>query len=398
MARKVRVAYVTNVPAPYRVGVWNHLAGDPRIDLKVFFASPREPNREWDLGRMEFEHEFLRQSCLTWRGRYIHTNPDVWGRLKAYAPDVVLTTGFNPTHLLAFLYARAHGCKHVAMTDGTLQSEAGLSGVHKALRRYVYARTQAFAGPCEGTLDLYRSYGIDDRHLFKSHLLADNEAFTAAGRVEKRYDFIVCGRLAAVKNPGFALDVCAETAVRLGRRVSLSVVGSGELEGELRRRAAQVSDRVSTDFHGFAKQGELPHRYGQARVFLFPTLWDPWGVVANEASAAGVPTLVSPHAGSAHELIQHERTGYVLDLELDAWAGAAQRLLSDPALWCAMSKRARRAVQEYTPANAACGLASAVHHALGLPVAPARPRALPAALRTWQDSVIPAEHKAPSLV
>ena len=37
---------------------------------------------------------------------------------------------------------------------------------------------------------------------------------------------------------------------------------------------------------GFARQEDLPRWYGASRVFLFPTQWDPWGVVANEACAA----------------------------------------------------------------------------------------------------------------
>lgn len=378
---KIRLAYVTNGPAPYRVPMWTQLARERQLELKVFFATEREPDRHWDLGTMDFPHEYLREFCIPWRGRFIHTNPDVWQRLNAFKPDVVLTTGFNPTHLMAFAHARAHGLRHVAMTDGTLQSEARLGTAHRVLRRHVYARTAAFAGPCEGSFDLFRSYGIGDAHLFKSHLVADNEAFVPARSLAKRFDFIVCGRLSAVKNPLFALDVGAAVARRLGRKVSLSFVGSGEMEPEIRRHAESLSDRVDTHFAGFASQADLPQRYGEARVFLFPTLWDPWGVVANEASAAGLPTLVSPHAGSARELIRHGHNGYVLDLELDAWADAASRLLSNDALWQSMSSRATQVVEEYTSVNAAQGIAAAARHAAGLPQPGWNPMILPAARR-----------------
>ena len=59
-------------------------------------------------------------------------------------------------------------------------------------------------------------------------------------------------------------------------------------------------------FHGFAAQRELPDLYRSAKVFLFPTLADVWGVVANEACAAGLPVIVSPHAGVAGELVRDD--------------------------------------------------------------------------------------------
>ncbi len=117
----MRVALVTNIPAPYRLPVYERLAAEPDIDLCAFFCSGREPDREWDLGESNFKHVLLREKFITFRGRFIHANPDLWWQLRAFRPDVVITTGFNPTHLLAYAYARVYRAGHVAMTDGTYQ-------------------------------------------------------------------------------------------------------------------------------------------------------------------------------------------------------------------------------------------------------------------------------------
>jgi putative transposase len=53
---------------------------------------------------------------------------------------------------------------------------------------------------------------------------------------------------------------------------------------------------------GYFSQNELPYYYALTRVFLFPTLLDPWGVVANEACAAGVPVITCSNAGAAGDL------------------------------------------------------------------------------------------------
>ena len=275
---RIRVAIVTNIPAPYRLPVFEALAADPQIELKVFFCSGREPDREWDLRAARFEQVHLRERFISYRGRFIHFNPDVWGALRLFQPEVVITTGFNPTHLLAYFYARRHGAKHIVMTDGTSDSEEKLSWLHRWVRRKVFAETAAFIGASNGSLNLYRAYGIDETRLFKSHLCANNAAFFAAPAVEKRYDFIFCGRFVEIKNPLFVLEVARQVAIRLERRIAVIFVGSGELEDEMRAKAGEMSAEVEAVFPGFARQEELPQLYGAARIFMFPTQWDPWGV------------------------------------------------------------------------------------------------------------------------
>src|SRR5690606_5418855 len=118
--------------------------------------------------------------------RYIHNNPQVFSALRRYRPAVVVTDGFNPSHLYAFAWALLKKVPHVPMTDGTYDSELALSPVHRAVRRYVYARSQAFISASDGGSQLYQSYGIDAAKCFKSCLCINNDAFRlAAPAVEK---------------------------------------------------------------------------------------------------------------------------------------------------------------------------------------------------------------------
>lgn len=363
VVKRLRLAVITNIPAPYRLPIYALLAQESDLDLHVVYCSGREPDREWNLGETEFSHTFLNQSFVRFRGRFIHVNHDVWSVLLALKPDVVVTTGFNPTHLLAFAWTRIHGARHVAMTDGTLESEAKLTPLHRWIRRHVYAQTATFIGASDGAMRLYQSYGIDPSAMFKSHLCADNTSFFNAPPQEKAYDFIFCGRFEAVKNPFFALEVARAVALKLGRRVSIVFVGSGRLEDKIRAQAKTIEAEVETIFAGFARQEALPAWYGASRLFLFPTEWDPWGVVANEACAAGVPVLVSEVAGSAGELVRNGENGFVMPLDLVRWTEAAVRLLTDGSLYAAMSACCRERVDEYSYANAALGMAQAVRAA-----------------------------------
>jgi glycosyltransferase involved in cell wall biosynthesis len=87
-------------------------------------------------------------------------------------------------------------------------------------------------------------------------------------------------------------------------------------------------------------------------------------VVVNEACLAGVPTIVSPHAGAAGELILDGVNGFVRPLDLSRWADAAVELLTDDFLHSRFSGQALRRVQAYSFENAAKGIADAIRMAI----------------------------------
>lgn len=361
----IRVAVVTNIPTPYRRPVFEILAAMPDITLKVIYCSEREPDRDWDLTSTAYEAKYLNERFYTVGDKFVHANPEVFAALRSFKPDVVVGTGFNPTHLFAFLYTKISGCRFVPMTDGTLKSEQVLSPAHRWVRRRIYRSAKAFIAASDGGFDLYDSYRVNPTAIFKSHLCTDNAAFEGESEVQKKYDLIFSGRFGQLKNPLFALDVARVAALQCERKLSLAFLGAGPLEPEMSKLAKQYAEWVETHFLGFAKQSELPAIYKTARVMLFPTLADVWGVVANESLAAAVPVIVSPVAGCVPELVRHEQSGLVVPLEQQLWVAAVLQLLKDPELCQRMGNAGRKIVNEYTYANAAQGIADAVRLAVG---------------------------------
>jgi len=338
----------------------------PGVDLQVVFCSEREPNRQWELPPLQFNHVFLKERFVTRGSNFIHNNPDVLSALQTLSPDVVITTGFNPTYLYAFAYALARGIPHVPMTDGTDASEEALSKWHKVVRRIVYWRSQAFIAASRGGLRLYASYGIPAQRCFQSCLCIDNDAYLH-GRMDgkKKYDLIFCGRIVEAKNPLFTLQVAHGVAVKLSRKISVLFVGTGEQEQEVRQEAAAQTALVDTTFYGHAAQEDLPALYASARIFMFPTVRDVWGVVANEACAAGLPIMVSPHAGVVGELVVDGENGFVCELELTHWIERVALLLSNDDMYQRFALRSASLVSRYTFDHAAAGIVEACRYAVG---------------------------------
>ena len=362
----MKIALVTNTPPPYRVPIFTRLANWPGIDFHVIFCARREPNRLWDLPPLDFPHSFLRERFFTVDGRYIHNNPDVMSLLWKLAPDVVVTDGFNPTHLYAFLAAQCKGVPHIAMTDGTDLSEQSLSLKHRLVRRLVYTRSRAFISASIGGDRLYQAYGVKPERCFHSWLCVDNTEFTPSVQGDKkRFDFIFCGRMEKPKNPLFAMEVAHQTAKVMQQRLRILMVGSGSQDHALRAAAARFEDWIDVQFYGFATQRALPGLYRSARLFLFPTHADVWGIVANEACAAGLPVLVSPYAGVADELVRNGENGFVRELDIEQWSACSCLILSDQKLYGDFSAGSLQRVSVYNFDSAALGLVDACRAALG---------------------------------
>jgi glycosyltransferase involved in cell wall biosynthesis len=93
---------------------------------------------------------------------------------------------------------------------------------------------------------------------------------------------------------------------------------------------------------------QLPSIYASARVLVFPSLWESFGLVMLEAMACGVP-VVAFRSGGPQEVIRDGIDGFLIDLGDDVtFAERIKRLCADDALWRSMRREARqRAVARF---------------------------------------------------
>jgi glycosyltransferase involved in cell wall biosynthesis len=354
-----QAVYVTNIPAPYREKIHQHVSERLNGEYHVVYAHTSEPDRLWNVQPGAYTRSFLKKFFLTFRGRFIHINFDVWSELNRLNPNIVITTGFNPTYLIAFLWCRKKRRKHIPFGDGWLKSEENLTFIHYLVRRYVYKRSSAFLGASRHTLDLYRHYHCPEAALFQSHLCADNDAFKPFVGAEKKYDIMFSGQIIPRKMPLFFVEVAILLKTR---KPDLKVLIIGD--GPDREAMLYTLTKAGVDFHypGFVSQKDLPKQYSSAKVFLFPSLQDPWGVVANEACAVGVPVVTCANPGAANDLVIHDHNGFILDLHAEIWCDHVFRLLNDKTLWTTFSQNALEKVQEYNYSAAGEGILSAIRY------------------------------------
>jgi glycosyltransferase involved in cell wall biosynthesis len=169
------------------------------------------------------------------------------------------------------------------------------------------------------------------------------------------------GKLVPWKQPDLLLRAFASAAPP---DAQLVFAGDGEMRHALERWAdAHLRGRVT--FLGFMNQSEIPVAYRSADLLVLPSSREPWGAVVNEAMNFGIPALVSDQVGCGPDLVTPGQTGDIFAAsDQSSLARALRTLLKDTDALTAMGLEARARIGRWGFAEAAAGLADALH-ALG---------------------------------
>ena len=117
-------------------------------------------------------------------------------------------------------------------------------------------------------------------------------------------------------------------------------MGDGEERSRL-ETLAQDRHLSGVRFLGFQNQSELPAFFALADVFVLPSRHEPWGLIVNEAMAAGCPVIASSDVGAAPDLVLDGVTGFTYPVgDVDALTDALARLLQHPATAARMGRAA----------------------------------------------------------
>ena len=157
---------------------------------------------------------------------------------------------------------------------------------------------------------------------------------------------------------------------------SLVLLGDGELRPQVEAQVQALGLGGAVYLAGFRQYDELPVYYTLAGAFVHASTTEQWGLVVNEAMAAGLPVLVSERCGCAPDLVQDGVNGFTFDpYDVDRLADLMLKVSSDQCDREAMGQASRAIIKDWGPERFADGLMQAV--------AVARSRPLPRA--SWLD-------------
>ena len=163
-----------------------------------------------------------------------------------------------------------------------------------------------FAGGSNSHKDLFRYYGMKEDRIFLMPMMVDSAKFYAAKKkIPNLFTFLFVGRLVSYKNvehliQQFNINFSDKDAV-------LKIVGDGDQLEYLVDK--YISEKII--FRGKKYNQELVADYLNASCFVCPSLFEPWGLVVNEALSAGLPVIARKEVGASFDLIKGKETGFI---------------------------------------------------------------------------------------
>ncbi|MEW6600878.1 MAG: glycosyltransferase family 4 protein [Nitrospirota bacterium] len=177
---------------------------------------------------------------------------------------------------------------------------------------------------------IWRGYNVVDNAYFESGAEAIRTNMKDIQNelgLPLRY-FLYVGRFSEEKNLIRLLKAYKSYLSGKGEKAwGLVMAGSGPQERELRTTADSLGLK-DICWPGFVQIDDLPKYYAFASGFILPSIREPWGLVVNEAMAAGLPVLVSVNCGCVLDLVVPGVNGKLFDPYSEADIAGALNWLS----------------------------------------------------------------------
>lgn len=363
----MRVVILTSIMAPHRIAPFNTLASLPDIDLTVIYLAVTDPTRNWDTyaAEIDFRHIVLREHTRWRRGEaFVHLSSGLAAALRRAQPQVIVVGGWDqPSYLEAFLLGAIRRIPVIWWAESTLRDRRMSGDLAARMKAWLVIRAAVSVVPGAAAQDYLVSMGADPGRIWVAPNAVDNDVYRAASRPrENRHGpvrFLFVGRLESAKGILYLLDAWS----RLRVPGHLTIVGEGPLAGRIARRVATMS-LPSVELVGHLDRARLAEMYGDADVFVFPSVSDPWGLVLNEAMASGLPLITTDLPGAVDDLVTDGDNGLVVPTSTsEGLLRAMDRLAGDRALRLSMGRRSAERIRAFEPGVWADGIAGAVRAA-----------------------------------
>jgi glycosyltransferase involved in cell wall biosynthesis len=294
-------------------------------------------------------------------------------------PDVCCLNGWAlPGNAAMLDWAVARGVPCAVMSESNKHDHKRHWLMERVKSRFVSQCSSALVGGTESRRYLI-DLGMAPAAIFDGYDAIDNEHFRAgaeAARWERVHFqaqlelpddyFFACARFEPKKNFRRLIEAYSQFALAVGSGAwKLVIAGDGPSRSELEGCARDLRVEDGVIFVGLKTYQELPALYGLARAFIHASTTEQWGLVVNEAMAAGLAVLVSRWCGCAPDLVRDGYNGFTFD----PWdvRDITQKMLTlyrDSTLCEVMGRRSAYIISEWGPERFTRGLKSAVDFAL----------------------------------
>jgi glycosyltransferase involved in cell wall biosynthesis len=264
-----------------------------------------------------FDNEILTTAKHVFDRKKWYTNITYLWNLSLENKLVIVNGYSNLTFIILWVFSIKNSCFIGIESDTPYYKIRGVKGIIKKWFLNLFFLNSKILGLPGGSglhRDLFLEYGISSNKIFLLPMMVGNEKYF---KIAKAFtsdqittiSFIYVGRLIQRKNVKL---LCAsfKTLLKDHINIELNIIGDGECMPEL---IDLVKHTPQIILHGKKFDNDLLQFYEGANVLILPATDEPWGLVINEAMAAGLPVVCSSAVGAAHDLVLKPDTGWVFE-------------------------------------------------------------------------------------
>lgn len=359
MSNSTRVLFISNIPSPYNIAYLNELG--KLMDVTAVFEKGFSAERDdsWkELNVSNFK-------CIILKGigcsvdsafspgaiRYIH-------RFKR--EHVIIGNSATPTGIFAILYCKLFRIPYILQSEGGIAKDG--KGPKEKFKYFLMHSAKLYLSGMSLKNEYFLTYGAAPERvrqypftsLYKKDLvqyvpsIEEKKERRRSLGIEVETMIISVGQFIHRK----AFDILLKACKGLPESCYVLIVG-GTPTGEYLSIIEEYGLK-NIHFMPFISRDELARYYEAADIFALPTREDTWGLVVNEAMAAGLPIITTTNCVAGCELVENGVNGFLVEPEnVEELHRRMSELIMNPDLRSSMGKNSLSKISAYTYENMA---------------------------------------------
>lgn len=320
----MKLIYLTNIPAPYRIKRFNAMLSifnEEGIDFEVWFMAENEKGRIWeiDYSSIKFKYRIWAGIHPTIGGLYAHFNPGLLYALSKECYDIIVVAGMaSPTTWFAKSFIHRDAVK-IMSVETNLLGNTTKTGIKKRIKHFLLNHYDAYQVTGTLQIDYVNYFCSDNAHAQYITLpnLIDNSVFRTDGECADLSQYGIDKTNLVCVLPHRILDYKIPMefikATHSAERTQFVIIGQGDKRYEERIKAEISSSNLPIIIIPFAQQIEMAALYRAADYFCLPSKTDASPLTPIEAIASGLPIIVSNRIGNKPDVLQEGINGFSFD-------------------------------------------------------------------------------------
>jgi 1,2-diacylglycerol 3-alpha-glucosyltransferase len=314
----MKIAALTPVSGPYVVARYAAFAANfPEISLFLVELGQTSAIYPWkhpDLTppyqRVILSEEPLENQSL------LNLFKSIAQALDRIQPDLIILCGYaEPAMFSAMLWSLWHQ-KPALLLSATKEDDTSRFWLNETIKTgmlKVYKAALVGGKPQKRYLI---KLGMNPESIFTGYNVVGNDDFSADKlklfpNIHLKPYFLTINRFVPKKNLLQLISAYADYHRIAGDRAwDLILCGDGELRSSIEQKITELNLQSCVHLPGFLQQDELLPYFAHASCFVHASIQEQWGLVVNEAMAAGLPVLVSNRCGCFEDLVVEGVNGF----------------------------------------------------------------------------------------